>query len=156
MRKIPMKNYVILLVLFVATILLTIGIFDIYKKKTKKVSTLYDFLNKITINEIDSFTMENPESLIYISSKYNAEYNEFEKSLSKKISSINLYDRAVFINTAEITQGEQIKLKNKYNDYDKCDNSPLLLILQDKNVMQSICVSDGTNVDDIDYEVFKW
>lgn len=156
MRKIPTKNYIILLVLLIVTIILTLGIFEIYKKKTKKVSNLYDFLNKITINEISSFTMENPESLIYISNKYNVKYNKFEQVLSKKINSINLYDRSVYIDTSSITLDEQTKLKNKYIEYSECEGNPLLLILQDKNVIQSICVSDTTIIDDINYEVFKW
>ncbi len=155
MRKIPTKNYIILLVLLIVTIILTLGIFEIYKKKTKKVSNLYDFLNKITINEISSFTMENPESLIYISNKYNVKYNKFEEALSKKINSINLYDRSVYVDTSSITLDEQTKLKNKYIEYRECEGNPLLLILQDKNVMQSICVSDTTIIDDINYEVFK-
>ena len=71
MRQIPKKNYIILVILIVITVLLTFILFDIYRNKDKVTSDFYRYSNKITNEEFDEYILESSDLIIYISDKYD-------------------------------------------------------------------------------------
>ena len=77
--KTPKKNYIILIVLVVSTVFVTLFISDVYLQKSKKESICYQYLNRIMLTELDEYIIENPNSIIYISDKYDLSNEHFEK-----------------------------------------------------------------------------
>ena len=65
------KNYFILTILIIVTCVFTLLLANLYKKENNQVSYLYEKLNKITSTEFDEYMIEHPDTIVYISSKYN-------------------------------------------------------------------------------------
>lgn len=156
MKKILQKNYIILVVLLVVTIFLTLFLSNLYTSKNKLVSSFYEYANKITPTEIEEYITENPDTIIYISDKYNLSYETFETKLQKKIDSINLKEQLVYIDKNEIDEEFLKSMNTKYNLNIDMDNTPVIIIVVDKTIIKNIYVENYLNVETIiDYEVFK-
>ena len=108
-RQIPTKNYFMLLGLTIVTFMVVLYFGSWYKTTNEyknDISPLISVLNSITIEELDSYLLDNPESIIYIS---GTEKNyEYEKELKKIIENNNLQQTIIYLNLKE-------------NDYDKMD-----------------------------------
>ncbi len=156
MKKIPSKNYIILIILLVVTILLTLGLSNMHNLQNKTISEFYKYSNKIKPDDFDIYTLENPDSIIYISDKYDLSYNEFEESLKAKIDELNLHDRLVYIDKNEIQEKFINKLHKKYGIDIKIENTPVVMIIIDNKNLKNIYIDSDTDVDTfIDYKVFK-
>lgn len=70
-REIPFKNYIILGLIVVATILLVFGISNWYQQsKIEKHDVLKNLLSEIKEEELESFILENPNAIIYLMKDY--------------------------------------------------------------------------------------
>ena len=70
MRKIPMKNYIILLAITIVTILLVVYLVNLYQTKKdyeNNVNHRMTFLKEIKVEDFDNYITENPEGFIYLS-----------------------------------------------------------------------------------------
>ena len=90
MRKIPQKNYYILIILLFVTIILTLSLSSIYKKKDSFVSSFYEYANKINSFDFDEYIIENSDLIIYISDKYSLSNESFETKFANKLDKLNL------------------------------------------------------------------
>ncbi len=154
--KTPKKNYIILIVLVVSTVFVTLFISDVYLQKSKKESICYQYLNKIMLTELDEYIIENPNSIVYISNKYDLSNEHFEKEFKDNIEQLNLKNNVVFIDKSDLTSSVRKELKSKYNvDIPDVNNSIVLMFI-DSKVTNIVIVDDNTNAYDfIDYGVFE-
>lgn len=154
--KTPKKNYIILIVLVVSTVFVTLFISDVYLQKSKKESICYQYLNRIMLTELDEYIIENPNSIIYISDKYDLSNEHFEKEFKDNIEQLNLKNNVVFIDKSDLTSSVRKELKNKYNvDIPDVNNSIVLMFI-DSKVTNIVIVDDNTNAYDfIDYGAFE-
>lgn len=156
MRKIPSKNYIILIILLAVTVFLTFMLSNIYKSKNKLTSNFYEYSNKIQTDEFDQYIVENPDAIIYISDKYDLTYETFEEKFKEKIDTLNLKDKLVFIDKNKIDSDFIKKLKNNYKININIENTPIILVIIDKNIVKSIYVDEYSNTDEfIDYDLFE-
>lgn len=156
MKKIPTKNYFILVVLLVVTAVLTLSLSNIYKNRDRLVSNFYNYANKITNEEFDEFLLEQSDLLIYISDKYDITNEYFEKEFEKKIDELNLKSSLVYIDKKELDKSFLNKLSKKYNINIDTSKLPVIVIMLDKKVVKYIYVTTDSNVDEvIDFEVFE-
>ena len=156
MKKILSKNYIILIVLLVVTVFLTLFLSNLYTAKNKLVSNFYEYANKITPQEFDEYIVENPDTIIYISDKYDLAHETFETKFEKKIESLNLREKLVFMDKENITQDFLSKIKNTYGINIEIENLPMLVIVIDNTVTKNIYIENYLNVETIiDYEVFE-
>ncbi len=156
MREIPKKNYLILAVLLVVTILLTLMFSNIYKNKEKLVSAFYLESNNIAPNEFDEYLMENPDLIIYVSDKYDLSHEKFEEDFENKLKDLNIKNNLVYIDKNEIDKSFINKLKNEYDVNIDISKTPLIIVMVEKSVTKVVQVSNDSNVDSIiNYEVFK-
>ena len=156
MKKILPKNYIILVVLLVVTVFLTLFLSSIYTSKNKLVSSFYEYANEITPTDIEGYIIENPDAIIYISDKYDLTHETFETKFQKKIESLNLKEKLVYIDKEEITDEFLNKINNNYGLNVEIDNTPIIIVVVDKTVIKSIYVENYLNVETIiDYEVFE-
>lgn len=152
----PKKNYIYLVVLIIATIVLTLTFSIIYKNEVIKTCYLYENLNKITTLELDEYIMENPDSIIYIGDKNDLSNNKFEKKLLKQLKKHNLLENSVYIEKNEVTKEFKNSLKNEHSQVYDESKLPMILIVIDGGIEKIIDVSNDSSADTIiEYEVFK-
>ena len=147
------KNYIILIILILCTILLTLLFSKIYLNRTKEYSKFYSESSKITDKEIEQMSLEEPDVIYYISDKYNLNNADFESKLKSKLEGKNLLNKLVYIDTKKslINKFKTIyKLKININD------CPILVFVVDKKVIKTIYVNENHDIDNyIDYEVYE-
>lgn len=100
-RKIASKNYLILSLIFVSTILFTFYLKNWYITITeynKNNTVVLDVVKEIEINTLPSFLLDNPEIVVYTSSSTDQTIKAFEKEFKKLIISENLGESIVFLN----------------------------------------------------------
>lgn len=156
MKKIPQKNYYILAVLIILTILLTLSLANVYVNKDKYVSNFYKYSNKITCEEFDEYVSENFDLIIYISDKYDLSYELFEKKFKDKLNDLNLKNKLVYIDKSELNKKFLKKLKNEYGINININKLPIIVVIVDSKVIKNVVVSPNSDVDTIiKYEVFE-
>ena len=147
------KNYIILAVLILCTVLLTLFFSRMYLNKTKEYSTFYSESNKITVKEIDQMSLEEPDVIYYISDKYDLNNADFELKLKTKLEEKNLLSKLVYIDTKKSLIN---KFKTIYKLKIDIDKYPILVFVVDKKVIKTIYVNDNQDIDSyIDYGVYE-
>jgi len=151
------KNYIILTVLIVVTCILTLLLANLYKYEKVETSYIYENLNKITSEEFDEYIVEHPDTIIYISDKYNLENQKFEKKLINKCENLNILENIIYIDKEEVTSNLEKTLKNEYSYKYNEDNLPAIIVINDAKITQTVIVDKNSEVETIiDYEVFEW
>ena len=156
MKKIKVKNYIILAILIVCTVIVTLVLANIYRNKDKEVSPFYEYANKITTKEFDQYTLESSDIIIYISDKYNLNHIDFEKKFEDKITELNLKEKLIYIDKKDINKKFLSKLKNQYNVTLDLNKLPAALIIVDKELQKEVYIDKTTDVDNfIEYGAFQ-
>ena len=156
MKEIPKKNYCLLVVLLAVTVVLTLSLSSIYLNKEKLVSNFYEYSNKITVEEFDEYMIENSDTIIYISDKYDLTLGDFEKKLQNKLDEKNLKQNFVFLDKKDINDKFLNKLKNTYKINIDLEKTPIIIVVVDKRVIKNVKVTSSSDVNTlIDYEVFE-
>lgn len=147
------KNYIILIVLLLLTIMLTLIFSKIYLNRSKELSTFYIDSSKITAKEIEQFSMESVDAIYYISNKYDFENAAFENLFKSKLEEKNLLDKLVYI---DIKKSIINKFKRIYKLDLNIDKYPIIVFVADKKVIKTIYVKDNQDIDNfIDYGVYE-
>lgn len=156
MRQVPKKNYYILVLLLVVTAGLTLFLSNLYLNKEKLVSNFYEYANKITPEEFDVYMTENSDVIIYISDKYDLTNETFEKKFENKINNLNLKENLIYLDKKEIDKEFLSKLKKVYNINIELDNTPIIVVIIDEEVVKNISITNDSHVDTIiEYEAFE-
>ena len=150
------KKMIYLIILVVATVIVTLLLADIYKKETIKTSYAYENFNKITANEFDEYMMEHTDTIIYIADKNNLKYNKFDKKFLSKIEKLNLLENTIYIDKDEVTSKLEKTLKEKYKYTYNEKKLPTILVIIDGKITQIEEVTADSNIETIiEYEVFE-
>ena len=151
------KNYIYLAVLLVVTVGLTFLLSSIYNKEVNSVSYSYEKLNKITSDEFEEYMMENTETIVYVSDKNDLNNNKFEKKFIKKLENLNLLENTIYIEKDEINNKFRELLKANYNYKLDEKELPIIIVIDNSKVVQSVVVDKNSDVDTVvDYGVFEW
>lgn len=112
-RNIPFKNYVLLALTLIITILIVIYFFVWYGYKEEnnlKVSIMDKYLMVINYNELDNFLVENKDAIIYISKLNDKETRVFEKKFKLLVNDYSLNNDILYL---DITDIDNFKLEDK-------------------------------------------
>lgn len=116
-RKIPLKNYVILVVITVVFVFLVFYMRDWYNMTRVYYnggSLILDVSTKINQEELGNYALENPNFILYVSSGYNDDTKKFEKDFKKYITK-NHINNIVYLDASEIDINSfNAYLKNNY------------------------------------------
>ena len=157
MREIPKKNYFILVLLLIFTVLITLLLSSLYTNKDKSVSSFYEYCNIIKPEEFDQFMTENFDAIIYISDKYDLSFSSFENKFKDKIDQFNIKNNLIYIDKADINKNFLEKLKDNYDISINLDKTPIIIVIVDNKVVNNIIVNKNLDVDKmIEYGVFEW
>ncbi|MEG0826257.1 MAG: DUF6568 family protein [Bacilli bacterium] len=100
-KEIPRKNYYIVSIILIATLLIVITFVHFYKEFIKNEILMTDTIKEIKEVDLENFIIENPDIIIYLS---NGTSKNFEKKfvnlikengLSKEIYYFNRYNKKV-------------------------------------------------------------
>lgn len=150
------KNYIYLTILVLGTVVLTLFLSYLYKKESIQISYSYQKLNKITALEFEEYMIEHPDTIMYIADKTNLDNDKFDKKLINKLEKLNLIENVIYIEKSEMVSSLRKILKENYSyKYDE-QSLPVIIVINDSNIIQISVVDIDSNVDTIiDYEVFK-
>jgi hypothetical protein len=151
MRKIPKKNYAWLILIVIATVVITFFLTRMYNHRHQQKSVLYEYLSEVTLNDLDTYLLENETAVLYVDDKYNISDNKEEKELKKKIINNNLYNHFVFLDSSMIDQ-EFIRSFNKKYNYSFKEEYPMIIIIKDKRVVKTY---NKLNVSKFNFEDIK-
>lgn len=119
-KKITVKSYVILSLIFIGAIVLTLYFckcYEVYDAHQKEIPVLRDTLNEITDIELEHYILENPTTIIYMCEASNMICRDYEKDFKKLIEQNTLQDDIVYLNLNDLDQEKFLKDFNKSYPY---------------------------------------
>lgn len=137
MRKVPAKNYLILLLLLVVTFGVVVFARDIYESRTKKqyTSIMNSFITEIKIDDLTDYTLENSPVVIYISDKTNVNLEDDEQKYKELLTDYNIQNYFVYLDTSSQVDDIIALFENKYSiDIDDSELPNLVVIVEGKVV----------------------
>ena len=154
MKKIPVKNYFILVGMIVIVVIVTFFLAKFYNNMLKPTSDFYKYAKHISSRELFDYLQENSSTIIYISDKYNTVIEDQEKVFKEKIVEHNLYNNLIYIDKNGLTEDFYKQFNKKYNTHINEYNLPVIIILdenKEKNAYYSLSVEtvEGINFGDI-------
>lgn len=100
-REVPVKNYVILAIVVLLTVVLAFYMRDWYntsKEYYAQNSVMTKVVREIKSEEIANFTLENQKFILYVSSGHNTELKDFEDDLKDLIQKMDLSEDILYMN----------------------------------------------------------
>lgn len=149
LRVIPSKNYIILGIVIIVTILLQYCFYmwvNIYNESKINKPILDKYLDIINYNELNDYIIENQDGIIYTSVLMDEDIRDFEIKFKNRIRSGKL-DKEVFYMdiTNELKDMNTIKdMQGKYSlEYAKITDVPCLIIFEDGKLKSIYSIKDN-------------
>lgn len=140
MKTIPKKNYILLGLLAVITILAVIYMCKWYRASENyylENSVMKELVGEVKELEFENYVLENPDIVIYISNDQSETTKKFEKKLKNYILEENLKSHFIYVNGKESTEKFLLNFKKNYfvdGIKEVKITYPNLLILEDGKV----------------------
>lgn len=145
MRKIPVKNYFILLIMLFGVVIVTFAGHNYYNNNLKKVSSLYKYANHINRDELKEYLGESSSLIIYIADKYDLNNEDTEELLKNKIVELNLYNNFIYVDSRVFNDKFLGYFNNKYHTNFNIDNLPTIIIYDD-GIVENIYYNLNTDI----------
>ena len=114
LRKIPVKNYVILSIVIIVTLFILYYFYmwvDVYKESKINMPIMDRYMSVINYNELDNYIVENPDTIVYVSVLENENIREFEKKFKNKYKNDEIDKEILYMNVTN-----DIKDKDIFDD----------------------------------------
>lgn len=139
-----LKNYAILVVIFIFGIGATLYLcnwYKVYDEYEKQTPIIRGTLSEITNNELEHYILENPTITIYMCTSSADICRNYEKGLKKVVQDKSLTDSIVYMNLSDIDQNSFIKEFNEKYPYKikLTSNYPALVTFEEgkiKSILQ--------------------
>lgn len=115
-NKIPLKNYLILSLIFLGTIFLVFYLkswYNTVKEHYQNNSILSEYLSELKSDEISSYIMDNPEIVIYYASAKDTSIKSFEKQFKKLMEEHEIKHNIIYVDSSN---EENINFSSKLNN----------------------------------------
>lgn len=155
-REIPVKNYVILGVVIIITMLILYYFYmwvDVYKESKINIPILDRYMMVINYNELDNYLVENPNTIVYVSVLEDENIRSFEKKVKNKYKNNEIEKDILYMNITEDIKDDNVRneMIGKYslNSLD-ITNVPCVLVFNDGMLKSVYSVKDN------DYDISKF
>lgn len=114
-RKIGIKNYLILVLIFTISIVITFylcNVYNVYEESKRQIPVIRGTLSEITSEELEHYISENPTIMMYICTASNETCRKYEKSLKKYVVRDELQEVIVYLN---LTEAEVVSFTENFN-----------------------------------------
>ena len=140
LRKIPIKNYIILGVIFIIGIAI-IGYlcnwYKVYDEYQRETPVIRGTLSEITAEEINHYVLDNPTTIFYMCTSKDFSCRNYEKDLKKLIESKELQNNIIYVNLTNVDINSFVDDFNNTYNYKKklTTNYPALVIFEDGKII---------------------
>ena len=125
-KEIPYKNYIILILVFLVTIVVAFYVRDWYnttKAYYAQNSVMTKVVREIKSEEISNYILENQRFILYVSSGQNSQIKDFEDEFKNLIQNLDINDDVLYMNLDGVNTGSFYDLlKNNYSSNAKLKN----------------------------------
>lgn len=129
---IPVKNYIILLIIFIITIIATIYINAWIKtyKANSDFSPLTNLVQEITLSDLEATMPETNIAILYIAD--NSDFN-LDNDILKMVNDEAINDYFYYLNVEKISNNQSVEiLKNYFNNLkDEINKIPMFIYIKD-------------------------
>ncbi len=138
-KKRKIKNYIILLIVFVSCVCITLYLckwYEVYSEYKLEEPVIRGALSEITYDDLDHYVVDNSNVILYLCTSNNNECRTFEKKFKKYVNKQELGDAIVYLNLTGINQDEFINnFNNTYPFKTKItSNYPAFIIFRDGKI----------------------
>ena len=145
-KEIPLKNYILLSIVLILTIVVVIYFFlwkNTYEKSKLQTPILDDYLLVINYNELNNYLVENKDAIIYISKLNNENIRLFENKFKNIINKNNLNNKILYLYlTEELKENNIVKEINKKYGKEMTE-VPTIVIIKDGKISSSYNIKEN-------------
>ena len=145
-KEIPLKNYILLSIVLILTIVVVIYFFlwkNIYEKSKLQTPILDDYLLVINYNELNNYLVENKDAIIYVSKLNNENIRLFENKFKNIINKNNLNNKILYLDlTEELKENNIVKEINKKYGKEMTE-VPTIVIIKDGKISSSYNIKEN-------------
>lgn len=145
-KEIPLKNYILLSIVLILTIVVVIYFFlwkNTYEKSKLQTPILDDYLLVINYNELNNYLVENKDAIIYISKLNNENIRLFENKFKNIINKNNLNNKILYLDLTEVLKENNIvkEINKKYGK--EMTEVPTIVIIKDGKISSSYNIKEN-------------
>ncbi len=139
-KNIPLKNYIILAVVLILSIILVIYFYmwyNAYEESKLNTMIMDKYLQVINYNELNNYLVENKDAVIYSSVLEDQKIRDFEKKFKNIIIKNSLNNDILYLDLTEELKDKNITkdIKETYNiNNQDITNTPSIMIFKDGNL----------------------
>ena len=145
-KEIPLKNYILLSIVLILTIVVVIYFFlwkNTYEKSKLQIPILDDYLLVINYNELNNYLVENKDAIIYVSKLNNENIRLFENKFKNIINKNNLNNKILYLDlTEELKENNIVKEINKKYGKEMTE-VPTIVIIKDGKISSSYNIKEN-------------
>lgn len=145
-KEIPLKNYVLLSIVLILTIVVVIYFFlwkNTYEKSKLQTPILDDYLLVINYNELNNYLVENKDAIIYVSKLNDESIRLFENKFKNIINKNNLNNKILYLDlTEELKENNIVKEINKKYGKEMTE-VPTIVIIKDGKISSSYNIKEN-------------
>lgn len=149
-KEIPLKNYILLSIVLILTIVVVIYFFlwkNTYEKSKLQTPILDDYLLVINYNELNNYLVENKDAIIYVSKLNDESIRLFENKFKNIINKNNLNNKILYLDlTEELKENNIVKEINKKYGKEMTEVSTIVIIKDGK-------ISSSYNIKENKYNI---
>ncbi len=145
-KEIPLKNYILLSIVLILTIVVVIYFFlwkNTYEKNKLQTPILDDYLLVINYNELNNYLVENKDAIIYVSKLNDESIRLFENKFKNIINKNNLNNKILYLDlTEELKENNIVKEINKKYGKEMTE-VPTIVIIKDGKISSSYNIKEN-------------
>ena len=145
-KEIPLKNYILLSLVLILTIVVVIYFFlwkNTYEKSKLQTPILDDYLLVINYNELNNYLVENKDAIIYVSKLNDESIRLFENKFKNIINKNNLNNKILYLDlTEELKENNIVKEINKKYGKEMTE-VPTIVIIKDGKISSSYNIKEN-------------
>ena len=145
-KKKSKKNYVILVAIYIAVILVVLYLaswYNTYSEYKREIPVLKDVVSFISPEEVDHYLTENPSPILYLCTASESECREFEENIKQDLEEKN-YQDLTYVNLESLSDKNAFlqELLDKYGQDFSIERVPCLIKFVDGRI---VSIEDGLN-----------
>jgi mevalonate kinase len=152
MKKIPTKNYIIVAIISIATLLFVIVMSNYLTKQREYIEQeeRISYLAEIKEEELENFMIENHDIMIYLANS-DIQNEELENKIKTVLEQNDFYKDTIYLDMKDLDEDFYQKLALNYFD-DNIINTKIvtesILIIKNQKVIDIINITDD-NIDNL-------
>ncbi len=158
MKEIPKKNYIVLCMIVVITLLLAIYFRNYYLNHQKQKDGLQiNNISEIDEKSLSNYIVENDEFILYVTNREESNLNSFEKKLGNYLTKKEYNKNIIYLDLTSVSNSFYKDFRNQYFDKKlqkkKFLKQTNLFYFEDDKVVDML-YSDKTEKDIDDFKKF--